>query len=160
MRHILAALALALACLPGVASACSCVPPGSVQEETDRSTRVFVGRVTHTEERSAKMENGWLASAILWIKGLFGASPPPDHQYYPHMLVTFEVIEWFKGQAAPDVELHTGMGGGDCGYFFETGMTYVVYAHGIDGDLGASICSLTGPASDPRSGLSVLRNGS
>ena len=160
MRHILAALALALGFAPGLASACSCMPPASVHEETARSTRVFVGRVTRTEERSAKTDGGWLASAIQWIKGVFGASPPPDSQYYPHMLVTFEVLETFKGKTTSDVKLSTGMGGGDCGYPFEAGQTYVVYAHGVEGDLGAGICSLTGPASDPRTGLSVLRNGS
>lgn len=160
MRLIFAALAIALALVPGLSSACSCMPPGSVQEEQARSTRVFVGRVTHTEERSAEVENGWLASAIQWIKGLFGAPPPRDTQYYPHILVTFYVLETFKGSSVSEVQLSTGMGGGDCGYPFETGKTYVVYAHGVEGDLGAGICSLTGLASDPRSGLSVLRNGS
>jgi hypothetical protein len=160
MRNILAALVLVLAFVPGGASACSCVPPGSVQEETARSTRAFAGRVTNIEERSQEMYSGWLSSAIQWIKGLFGVPAPPDHQFYPHMLVTFQILETFKGPKASDVQLSTGMGGGDCGYLFETGKTYVVYAHGVEGDLGAGICSLTGPASDPRSGLSVLRNGS
>ena len=53
----------------------------------------------------------------------------------------------------------TGMGGGDCGYPFERGKDYVVYARGKEGALVAGICSLTGLATNSRSGLAILRNG-
>jgi hypothetical protein len=44
-----------------------------------------------------------------------------------------------------------------CGYRFEQGRRYAVYATEHLGALRAGLCSLTGPASDPRSGLKWLR---
>ncbi len=78
----------------------------------------------------------------------------------PYKQITFAVNQTFKGTSTATVRLATGFGGGDCGYAFETGQTYVVYARGEDDALESGICSLTGPASDPRSGLAILRNGS
>jgi hypothetical protein len=78
---------------------------------------------------------------------------------HPYKQISFAINQTFKGTSVPIVHLATGFGGGDCGYAFEFGQEYVVYARGKDDALEASICSLTGPASDPRSGLAILRNG-
>ncbi len=45
-----------------------------------------------------------------------------------------------------EIEIVTGQGGGDCGYAFQPGIDYVVYAH-LDGEgrLATSICSRTRP---------------
>ena len=140
------------------AAACSCVPPGTVQQELDQSTRVFLGRVTSVERSTPQIDKGLLAAAIEWVEQLFGAPPPATDRDFPYKRVSFAVSENFKGSPVSHVELATGMGGGDCGYFFEPSGEYVVYAHGTEGALGAGICSLTGPASDPRTGLPILRN--
>ena len=43
-----------------------------------------------------------------------------------------------------EIEIVTGYGGGDCGYAFQTGMDYVVYAYlDAQGRLATSICSRT-----------------
>lgn len=159
MRYILALFIFVCAFTPMDAAACSCVPPGTVQQEFDQSTRVFLGRVTSIERRTPQMDKGLLTVAIEWVKQLFGATPPVTDRDFPYKRVSFAVTENFKGSPVSRVDLATGMGGGDCGYFFEPNTEYVVYAHGKEGALGAGICSLTGPASELRTGLPILRNG-
>jgi hypothetical protein len=45
-----------------------------------------------------------------------------------------------------EIEILTGLGGGDCGYPFETGAEYVIYAYNnSDGHLETGICSRTRP---------------
>jgi len=48
-----------------------------------------------------------------------------------------------------EIEILTGFGGGDCGYPFQTGAEYVVYAYkNSDGRLETSICSGTRPVAE------------
>ena len=160
MRYIVAFIVIFLASIPMEAAACSCAPPGTVQNELDKSTYVFLGSVTSIERRTPQMDKGWVTLAVEWIKQLFGADPPFTNRDFPYKLVSFSVTETFKGSSVRRVDLVTGMGGGDCGYFFEPGKEYVVYAYGNEDDLGTGICSLTGLSSDPNTGLPVLRDGS
>jgi len=141
------------------ANACSCLEPGTVQTERERSELVFVGRVSSVENRTPQMDKGWFTITVEKIKGVFGAPPLVTERDYPYRLVTFKVSETFKGSPATNFKVVTGMGGGDCGYSFEAGKEYVVYAHSKSNWVNTNICSLTGPASDPRSGLAVLRSG-
>src|SRR5687767_3909731 len=79
MKYLLALIVLFAISAPLPASACSCVPPGNVEQERSKSTRVFLGRVTSTEERTPQMDQGWWAIAIDWFKQLFGASPSQNN---------------------------------------------------------------------------------
>ena len=160
MKYLLAFIVLFAAFAPLPANACSCVPPGNVEQEKAQSARVFLGRVTSAEERTPQMDQGWWTVAIDWVKQLFGASPSYNITDLPYRRITFSVTQSFKGQPVSTLQVTTAMGGGDCGYPFELGKDYVVYAHGKEGTLDASICSLTGLATDARSGLTILRNGS
>jgi len=158
-RLIAIALPMLLAFAPLGALACSCMPPGTVQEEIAKSSRVFLGQVTAIQERPARADRSWFTAAAEWTRQLFGGTPLLPAREHAFRQVTFTVGETFKGAAVPTLSLGTGLGGGDCGYAFETGQSYVVYAHGEGDALQAGICSLTGPASDPRSGLEALRGG-
>lgn len=61
-----------------------------------------------------------------------------------HVEVRFAVSAEYRGSVGPTVELVTGAGGGDCGYNFEQGREYLVYAHrGADGVLSTGICTPT-----------------
>lgn len=95
--------------------ACSCVIPGTPQEEMEKSDAVFSGTVTKIDD---SFETGY------------------D--------VTLEVIEAWKGVEGTLIKVHTGMGGGDCGFGFKEGEQYVVYASLTDGELHVYSCSLTG----------------
>ena len=57
----------------------------------------------------------------------------------------FAVNESFRGIEERSVELETGMGGGDCGFAFESGQSYLVYAYSNKetGKLGTGICTRT-----------------
>lgn len=76
--------------------------------------------------------------------------------------VQFSELERFRGAGnqSGDILVFTGMGGGDCGYPFVVGTTYLVYAgtHGNqDGRLGTGICSGTQPEATARAVLGELR---
>jgi hypothetical protein len=63
-----------------------------------------------------------------------------DH--WPGMLVTFRVQRAYKGNLGPEVQVKTGLGGGDCGAIFDPGLNYLVFANGTSaGDLEVSMCS-------------------
>jgi hypothetical protein len=62
--------------------------------------------------------------------------------------VHFSVAENFHGVSVPGAEavVYTGSGGGDCGYPFVVGTSYLVYAGvGSDGRLSTGICNGTQP---------------
>jgi hypothetical protein len=61
--------------------------------------------------------------------------------------VTFLVESAWKGQVAKSVTIQTGGGGGDCGYRFEIGERYLVYAYGSAESLSTNICQRTRPLS-------------
>src|SRR5271168_3415594 len=57
------------------------------------------------------------------------------------MLVTFRVTRAYKGDVGSEVQISTGLGGGDCGAVFATGLTYLVYAYGsTPRELDTSMC--------------------
>ncbi len=102
-----------------VTFACSCIVPGTPQEEMENSDAVFVGTVTNVSSSST-----------------YGYD------------VEMSVEQSYKGVESTTVSLHTGTGGGDCGFYFEEGKTYIVYATLVEDTLEVYICSLTGLAED------------
>lgn len=135
------------ACLltPSLSLACSCLSVGTLQQERARSTTVFLGQVSSIEQRSAQMDKSAFTRAWEWTKALFGAASPNESENR-YNRVGFEVKQTIKGSAQASIELSTGLGGGDCGYEFELGSDYWVYARGTGAALTVSICSLTSPA--------------
>jgi hypothetical protein len=64
-------------------------------------------------------------------------------------MVSFAVTRVFRGNEQNHVSVFTGLGGGDCGYDFQTGQTYLVYAsRGQAGSWFTSICSGTNAIED------------
>ncbi|HWN11148.1 MAG TPA: hypothetical protein VNO50_18055 [Pyrinomonadaceae bacterium] len=62
--------------------------------------------------------------------------------------VKFLVEKSWKGRLTREVTISTGLGGGDCGYRFEVGESYLVYASGANKLLSTSICQRTAPRSE------------
>jgi hypothetical protein len=61
---------------------------------------------------------------------------------WPRMVVTFRVQKAYKGDLGPEVKIKTGLGGGDCGAVYASGLTYLVFAgESKAGVLGAGMCS-------------------
>lgn len=107
------------------AAACSCMAQAAPCQAYWDSEAVFVGTVSGFE--SLNLSDGDFAIG--------------------RRLVRFAVSETLRGERAPEAEVVTGMGGGDCGYPFRKGATYVVYAHRspTDGRLHTGICNRTRP---------------
>ncbi|MBI5001777.1 hypothetical protein HZC31_00160 [Candidatus Woesearchaeota archaeon] len=138
MRKVLFVLALLFAfCVSSFSAfACSCIMPGTVTEEVERADVVFVGTVIavdHSEYRA---------------------------YIFPDLEFSFTVQEYWKGVLSEPLIIHTGQGGGDCGFSFEEGKSYLVYAYADEsGDLHTNICSRTALLSDAEGDLVRLGNG-
>ena len=119
-------------------AACECVGPISPCLAAEQSQAVFVGRVT----------------------GISDVEPPSQGgaRFFAKRVV-FTVTETFRGDLPEGVTVFTGSGGGDCGFKFDAGKTYLVYAHQEkSGQLSTGICARTREAtSGARSEIQELR---
>lgn len=124
--------------------ACSCITTGNAFEAARTQPVVFRGTVVASELLFIDKDGSVFASA----------ESPRDRQGTLARVAVLRVLERFKGELAPFVVMATGSGGGDCGFTFETGKTYVVYAtwtkesqltkfSGTPRALTTSICSFT-----------------
>lgn len=127
------ALASLLLVIPNTNSAfaCTCISPGTPVEELNRSAAVFSGEVVDISE------DGYL-----------------EEQYGYE--VKFDVEKSWKGDSVETLTVLTGYGGGDCGYGFEIGEKYLVYAYSSEGSLNANICSRTAPLANAQEDLGAL----
>lgn len=120
---------------PKPSYACSCIMPGTVEEEFNRVPVVFEGTVARADSMTR--------SAWLWrILGYLPFEYLQDRFY--NRQIHFTVTQAWKGVEYDEITVQTGFGGGDCGYGFVPGNTYLVYASIVrDGDLYTGICSRT-----------------
>lgn len=114
--------------LPADVYACSCLPPGSVQEEAIDADAVFAGQVTQIDPGVEKDE----------------------------VKVTLNITELFKG-GEETVVVGTMKYSDACGYEFRKGKSYLVYALRSGNNLGTSLCSRTRALSQAEEDLTVLR---
>lgn len=132
-------LASSIFLFPSIGFACSCADLQPVEEELASSKAVFTGSVIEINE--VLQPNGTMKRDVL-----------------------FEVEQSWKGINQSQVMITTGSGGGDCGYDFEQGQKYLVYAsnssmYGNDNDLITNICSRTNEISLAQEDLSILGEG-
>jgi hypothetical protein len=124
---------------PSVSYACSCAGPPTVEEEFQRANAVFSGEVVELIEQKDK--NGLMTKKAL-----------------------FEVDKIWKGKSQSQKIITTGFGGGDCGYEFQPGDKYLVYAHyssmyGDGDDLVTIICDGTKSLKSAEEDLEFLGEG-
>lgn len=133
-KAALLAIGACLAVRPAVVLACTCGGSGTPAWGYASAQAVFVGRVVGQGNTSFSLQN--------------------------HNPVSFdiEVIESWKGVAAPRMTVVTGRGGGDCGLQLHVGDEYVIYAYG-DGTtpLAVSMCSRTAPVAQASEDIRYLR---
>ena len=125
MRSVIILLGIVVVlALSGVrANACSCMGPPSPCEAYGSAAAVFVGTVTGVRQK----ERSTNSNEIDWTP----------------VVVTFSVEQSYSGMPGTQVEVFTGRGGGDCGYQFQVGRRYLVYAYRNDRGLSTGICSRT-----------------
>ena len=116
--------------------ACTCIGPSAACSVVWDYPDVFVASVTNVGELHA-------------VSGRLGELRP----------VTMRVAETLKGTASDVVQVFTGRGDADCGYRFEVGRSYLVYAsrQKDTGDLSTGICSRTAPVDAAAADLLYLR---
>jgi hypothetical protein len=121
------------------AFSCTCISNGPPCQAYGNTAVVFVG--TPIEVKTTTRENAGVESR------------------YPQRLFTFRIEEHFRGLDAAQVEIRTGMGGGDCGYDFKVGERYLVYAsfNAANGLFATSICTRTRPVSAAGEDLEYIR---
>lgn len=145
--------ALTFSCAPAVACKCASPPPNLktardlAQWVADTSDAVFEGRVERAELKWA------------WMQAKVGDVIPADLEENPPVtLVSFDVSRSYRGAQRKDIQVRTGVGGGDCGFPFEVGEQYLVYAFADEsGQLSTGICSGTALLRESRTNLSYLR---
>lgn len=149
-------IAFALLSMPTLACECASPPPGVINAERDvtkwyanRSDVIFEGTVERIGFHSTLMD------------AKVGALLPADldtDANMPELWVTFAVARSYKGVQTKEVLVTTGISGGDCGFDFEIGKRYLVFASANpSGQLSTDICSGTGLMADSQSALSYLR---
>ena len=120
------------------AAACSCAfGGGAVCQEFWNMDAVFAGTVT--ENKTVTVDEGSYKHQVRLFK--------------------FAVAETFRGEQSAQAEIATGRGGGDCGYGFRVGESYLVYArrNEKDGRLYTGICMRTKPLAGADEDLSYIR---
>lgn len=121
------------------ALACSCLIT-TVQEQIGRSPAIFAGTVVSYD-----------------TIGFVRSTADPAR-------VVFNVSKVWKGEVHEYTEVQTAVSGASCGYEFEEGEEYLVYASegdpitGADG-LSVGLCSRTAKLADAQEDLQVLGGG-
>src|SRR5882724_947418 len=86
------------------------------------------------------------------------ASLPADRMWQNYRLVTIRATAVYRGPRQVKFELKTGRGGGDCGFDFETGESYLIYATRNDnGELLTGMCTHTSLAESAGADIRILR---
>lgn len=129
---LLLSAALSAAPCPPAAARCSCVPPGPPREALAQAEAVFSGRVVSVGEEQS------------------GGNPDQ-----PYLEVRIVPQRRWKGAAADTVTVLTPPNSAVCGFAFETGREYLVYAEGGDG-LRVFLCSRTAALADAGEDLAAL----
>jgi hypothetical protein len=129
--------------------ACSCAGPEGPSAAYRSAKAVFLGTAVESAPRTRKMEVSPISGKNAGQREMI------EVEGYSF---TFEIVEAFKGIKGKSVKIATDPGGGMCGYYFEVGKEYLVYAYGASEDsLGTSICSRTRSVSDAQDDLALLR---
>lgn len=88
------------------------------------------------------------------------ATPPPPSTSFPRRKVRFKITEVLTGldPSQKEIVIATGLGGGDCGYGFQRGVEYIVYAYNQrEEGLSTGICSPTRPIEQAAEDLKYFR---
>lgn len=118
-------------------SACSCAGEDSPCEEYWEVTAVFIGTV---------------------IEGKLVTVKEGDFEYQ-RRAVRISIDEAFRGVEGAEVEVLTGLGGGDCGFGFRRAQQFLVYAYRSESDqkLHTNICTRTRAISEADPDLVYIR---
>lgn len=124
---------------PCIAFACSCAPSPSVAASLSSAAAVFSGKVTKVDAPQGQV--------------ISSADP---------VTVTFAVQKVWKGATESQLVVTTALDSASCGYNFELGQEYLVYADQNDGAgaaLSVNLCSRTTILPQAQGDLAALGEG-
>jgi hypothetical protein len=100
------------------------------------------------------------ACEAAWDPGAVFAGKVLTIERNANQRVRFQILEPFRGATTSEIDVYTGGGGGDCGYSFIVGRSYLVYAYQGPGAprLTTGICSRTRMLSQASEDLAYLRS--
>ena len=136
-KYIFFAAVIVFLIVPAEINACSCAGSGSPCEAYGEASAVFTGIVT--------------GGSLIKIKD--------RGDEYQQLKLSFSIEENFRGVEGSVTEVITGLGYADCGFGFERGGRYLVYAYRSQEDkkLYTSICTRTRSLPEAGEDLKYLR---
>lgn len=111
----------------GAASACSCIAPGTPLEELEKADAVFTGTVTAIDSLDEGTNR-----------------------------VTLRIVHLWKGPEPIYLSVKTAADSAGCGFNFEQGKDYLVYAQASEEGYRVSLCSRTALLSTAQEDLDAL----
>lgn len=131
---LVAAILLPLMAAAPAAEACSCAPPSDPRAELEHADAVFSGRVLEVE-------------------------PEGEERGFRRLAVRFALDRVWKGVPEGDeVTVRTAEQSATCGYAFEPGEEYLVYAYESDSgdELTTGLCTRNAPLAQAAEDLATL----
>ncbi|MCG8349367.1 MAG: hypothetical protein MI924_16495 [Chloroflexales bacterium] len=133
---------------PCTVSACSCMAPEPPQQELAASDAVFAGEVVSIQGSGPQ----FAFTSQFPFFGFFTSSAD-------FVTVNFEVSEVWKGTIHQTVTIRTSGSSASCGFEFQTGNSYLVYAGAVDTELHTSLCSRTALLANAQEDLAAFGAG-
>ncbi|HUO85983.1 MAG TPA: hypothetical protein VM617_01225 [Thermoanaerobaculia bacterium] len=128
---VLTVVSIGVALAAPAALACSCTQPAEPRTEMEHADAVFSGRVTALE--------------------------PLADRGFRRLAVRFALAAVWKGLPEGEVvTVTTAADGAACGYSFEEGGDYLVYAYGEPGELTTGLCTRNTRLADAEEDLAEL----
>jgi hypothetical protein len=121
-------IALLLACFfINAVFACTCLPifdekgnAKTFRQELDQFETIFLGKVT-------RIDSLYFVPNVFLEQSADGKDSVAG--YFMQLKISMAVSKTYKGDAnMKTIVIITGVGGGDCGYWFKEGLDYIVYA--------------------------------
>lgn len=150
---------LLVAIRPTPVYACTCMPPTTHTERMNRASAVFAGKLlVITPPPGGKPPRSW---KLEWTSSFpFLRFTRPFRNFGGMPRLTFAVQEVWKGPALPQMTFESAVQNGiNCGYWWEEGKEYLVYAPGDQAGVNASGCTGTVPLAEAGEHLTLLAAG-
>lgn len=151
-----AVLCVMAACADGTL-ACTCGPSARGQNAWEDAKEFAQGSLIIFEGTPVHFDLKWdLLTAKVGEFVPIHTFLAVEVQREPEMVVTFRVERAYKGNSGSELLVNTGLGGGDCGATYQTGLDYLVYASGTSPDqFSVSMCSPGGWMGDRAVGANL-----
>ena len=141
--------------------ACSCAPKSEPPcQAAWNYSAVFTGTVIDIADPAPAPPQTVAPKAVGPLIYYPSTKATPTPLTGPKRVVRMQIAEVLTGvdPGQKEIEILTGMGGGDCGYSFQSGVDYIVYAYkNSEGRLETGICSRTRPLTQAAEDVAYLR---